>query len=156
EEAINRIEKHNPKLNAVVFKTFDRARAAARAPLPSGPFAGVPFLLKDILGVQKGVPTRQGSSFVPPSPSPHDSMLTRKFTPAGLISLGKTNVPEFGLVPTTESALYDPCRNPWNLEHSAGGSSGGSGAAVAAGIVPLAHANDGGGSIRAPASANGL
>ena len=156
EEAIARIEKHNPRLNAVIYKTYDRARTAARAPQGSGPFAGVPFLLKDILGVQKGVPTRQGSAFVPASPSPHDATLTKKFTAAGLISLGKTNVPEFGLVPTTESALYGPARNPWNLEHSTGGSSGGSGAAVAAGIVPLAHANDGGGSIRAPASANGL
>jgi amidase len=156
EEAIGRIEKHNPKLNAVIYKTYDRARAAARAAPGSGPFAGVPFLLKDILGVQKGVPTRQGSSFIPSSPSPHDATITKRLTSAGLISLGKTNVPEFGLVPTTESALYGPCRNPWNLEHSCGGSSGGSGAAVAAGIVPLAHANDGGGSIRAPASANGL
>ncbi len=108
EEAISRIEKHNPKLNAVVYKTYDRARAAARAPQTGGAFAGVPFLLKDILGVQKGVPTRQGSSFIPPSPSPHDATLTRRFTTAGLISLGKTNVPEFGLVPTTESALYGP------------------------------------------------
>jgi amidase len=89
-------------------------------------------------------------------PSPHDSTLVRRFTGAGLISLGKTNVPEFGLVPTTESTMYGPACNPWNLDHSTGGSSGGSGAAVAAGIVPLAHANDGGGSIRVPAAANGL
>ena len=156
DEAIARIERHNPKLNAVVFKTFDRARSAARLPLGSGPFAGVPFLLKDILGAQKGVPTRQGSNFIPPAPAPHDATLVRRFTAAGLISLGKTNVPEFGLVPTTESAIYGPCHNPWNLDYSSGGSSGGSGAAVAAGIVPIAHANDGGGSIRVPASANGL
>lgn len=155
DEAIARIEKHNPKLNAVIYRTFDRARSAATLPL-RGPFAGVPFLLKDILGAQKGVPTRQGSPFIPPVPSPHDSTLVRRFTNAGLISLGKTNVPEFGLVPTTESTMYGPACNPWNLDHSTGGSSGGSGAAVAAGIVPLAHANDGGGSIRIPASANGL
>lgn len=155
EEAIGRIEKHNPQLNAVVFKTYDRARSAAKLPL-TGPFAGVPFLLKDILGAQKGVPTRQGSNFIPPIPAPHDATIVRRFTGAGLISLGKTNVPEFGLVPTTEPAIYGACHNPWELDHSTGGSSGGSGAAVAAGLVPIAHANDGGGSIRAPASANGL
>jgi amidase len=155
EEAIARVEKHNGKLNAVVYRTFDRARSAAALPL-RGPFAGVPFLLKDILGAQKGIPTRQASSFIPPAPSPHDSTLVRRLTGAGLISLGKTNVPEFGLVPTTESTMYGPACNPWNLDYSTGGSSGGSGAAVAAGIVPLAHANDGGGSIRIPASANGL
>lgn len=155
EEAISRVEKHNGKLNAVVYRTFDRARSAATLPV-RGPFCGVPYLLKDILGAQKGVPTRQGSSFLPPAPSPHDSTLVRRFTGAGLISVGKTNVPEFGLVPTTESAMYGPACNPWNLDYSTGGSSGGSGAAVAAGIVPLAHANDGGGSIRVPAAANGL
>ena len=155
EAAIARIEKHNPKLNAIVYRTFDRARSAASLP-QRGPFGGVPFLLKDILGAQKGVPTRQGTTFLPPVPSPHDSTLVRRFTAAGLISLGKTNVPEFGLVPTTESSMYGPACNPWNLDFSTGGSSGGSAAAVAAGIVPLAHANDGGGSIRIPASANGL
>jgi amidase len=155
DEAIARVERHNPKINAVVFKTFDRARSAAKLPV-QGPFAGVPFLLKDILGTQKGVPSRQGSNFVPPVPAPHDATLVRRFTAAGLISIGKTNVPEFGLVPTTEPTIYGSCNNPWELDHSAGGSSGGSGAAVAAGIVPIAHANDGGGSIRVPASANGL
>ena len=155
EEAIARVELLNPKINAVVFRTYDRARSAAKLPL-SGPFAGVPYLLKDILGSQKGVPTRQGSNFMPPAPAPHDATLVRRFTAAGLISIGKTNVPEFGLVPTTEPTIYGACHNPWELDHSAGGSSGGSGAAVAAGIVPLAHANDGGGSIRVPASANGL
>ena len=155
EEAIARVERHNPKINAVVFKTFDRARSAAKLPV-QGPFAGVPFLLKDILGTQKGVPTRQGSNFLPPVPAPHDATLVRRFTAAGLISIGKTNVPEFGLVPTTEPTIYGSCNNPWELDHSSGGSSGGSGAAVAAGIVPIAHANDGGGAIRVPASANGL
>jgi amidase len=155
EAAIERIEHLNPRLNAVVLKTFEAARRKAQNP-PEGPFAGVPFLLKDIGGFQKGVPTRQGAPFLPDAPSPHDSYLTAKFEAAGLISLGKTNVPEFGLVPVTESTLYGPARNPWNPDHTPGGSSGGSAAAVAAGLVPLAHANDGGGSIRIPAACCGL
>ena len=155
EAAIERIERHNPQLNAVVFKAYDEARAMANADL-SGPFAGVPMLLKDILGFKKGWPNRDGSRFVPAAPSPFDATLVVRLQAAGLIPLGKTNVPEFGLVPLTESKLYGPARNPWNLGHSTGGSSGGSAAAVAAGIVPLAHANDGGGSIRIPASCCGL
>ncbi len=155
EEAIRRIEALNPKLNAVIFKDYDRARAAAKGK-SKGPFAGVPFLLKDIAATAEGMPTRQGSRFMPPVPGDHDMILVARYRAAGLIPLGKTNVPEFGLVPTTESKLYGPARNPWNPEHSPGGSSGGSAAAVAAGIVPLAHANDGGGSIRIPASCCGL
>ena len=156
DEAIARTESLNPKLNAVVFTDYDRARETARNRLPNGPFAGVPFFLKDIFGFATGLPTRQGAAFIPPTPSDHDSLLTARFRAAGLVFLGKTNVPEFGLVPTTESRLYGPARNPWNLEHSPGGSSGGSAALVAAGVVPLAHANDGGGSIRIPASCCGL
>jgi hypothetical protein len=114
------------------------------------------MLLKDILGDKKGWPTRSGSCFVPAVPSAFDATLVARFEAAGLIPLGKTNVPEFGLVPLTEPKLYGAARNPWNLDHSTGGSSGGSAAAVAAGIVPLAHANDGGGSIRIPASCCGL
>jgi amidase len=155
EAAIERIERHNPQLNAVVFKAFDEARATAKTKL-SGPFAGVPMLLKDILGFKKGWPNRDGCRFVPAVPSPFDSTLVVRFQAAGLIPLGKTNVPEFGALPLTESKLYGPARNPWSLSHSTGGSSGGSAAAVAAGIVPLAHANDGGGSIRIPASCCGL
>ena len=155
EAAIERIERHNPQLNAVVFKAYDEARAKARAKL-SGIFAGVPILLKDILGAKKGWPTRSGSCFLPAVPSPFDATLVARFEAAGLIPLGKTNVPEFGLLPLTEPKLYGPARNPWNMDHSPGGSSGGSAAAVAAGIVPLAHANDGGGSIRIPASCCGL
>ena len=155
EEAIQRAERAQPKLNAVVFRDYDRARAAAKAP-PSGPFMGVPFFLKDIFGLAKGMPTRQASRFMPPVPSDHDSELTHRFRKAGLLPLGKTNVPEFGLVATTESKLYGPAHNPWKFSHSTGGSSGGSAALVAAGVVPLAHANDGGGSIRIPASACGL
>lgn len=156
EAAIERIEKHNPTLNAVIYKTYDRARARAAGPLPDGAFKGVPFLMKDIAGHEQGVPTRQGSRFLPAVPAAEDSVLTRRFLEAGLIPLGKTNVPEFGLLPVTEPALYGPARNPWNKEHSTGGSSGGAAAAVAAGITPLAHANDGGGSIRIPASCCGI
>lgn len=156
DEAIARAEALNPKLNAIVYKDYERARERAKARLPKGAFTGVPFLLKDIFALAEGLPTRQASRFFPPIPWPHDSVLTARFKTAGLIPFGKTNVPEFGLVPTTESKLYGPAHNPWNLERSTGGSSGGSAAAVAAGIVPLAHANDGGGSIRIPASCCGL
>ncbi|HWY16634.1 MAG TPA: amidase family protein [Rhizomicrobium sp.] len=155
--AIARAEAVNPALNFLVYSDFDRARAAARRdPPPNGLFAGVPFLLKDILAFAKGMPTRQGARFIPAIPFPHDSVLTTRFREAGLIFLGKTNVPEFGLLPLTESKLYGPARNPFALDRSTGGSSGGSAAAVAAGVVPLAHANDGGGSIRIPASCCGL
>src|SRR5262252_7613417 len=156
DEAIARAEKLNPKLNFVVYDDYERAREKARAELPKGRFTGVPFFLKDICAFAEGLPTRQGAQFVPSVPGSHDSLLTARYKSAGLVILGKTNVSEFGLVPTTESRLYGPARNPWNLEHSTGGSSGGSVAAVAARVVPLAHANDGGGSIRVPASCCGL
>jgi amidase len=156
DEAIVRAEALNPKLNCVVFKDYDRARDTAKGKPLKGPFAGVPFFLKDIFAYAQGMPTRQAARFIPPIHWPHDCLLTARFKAAGLVMLGKTNVPEFGLVPTTESKLYGAAHNPWNLDHSTGGSSGGSAAAVAAGIVPLAHANDGGGSIRIPASCCGL
>jgi len=156
DEAIDRAERLNPILNAIVYKDYDRARAAAGGALPQGPFSGVPFLLKDISLQWQGTPTRQGSQFFPAFPSDHDSFLGARYRKSGLVAFGKTNVPEFGLVPTTEGKLYGAAHNPWNLAHSTGGSSGGSAAAVAAGIVPLAHANDGGGSIRIPASCCGL
>ncbi len=156
DEAIARIERHNPRLNAVVTPTYERGRAIAAQP-GGGPFRGVPFLLKDILGNWSGVPTRCGSRFFADAPAPDwDDSLVVRFKAAGLVPLGKTNVPEFGLLPTTESQLYGPARNPWNLAYSTGGSSGGSAAAVAAGLVPIAHANDGGGSIRIPAACCGL
>jgi amidase len=155
EAAMELVERHNPQLNAIVFKAYDEARAKATARL-SGTFAGVPMLLKDILGDKKGWPTRSGARFVPATPAPLDATLVARFEAAGLIPLGKTNVPEFGLVPLTEPKLYGPACNPWDLDYSTGGSSGGSAAAVAAGIVALAHANDGGGSIRIPASCCGL
>lgn len=156
DTAIERVEALNPRLNAVIFTDYGGARERARAPLPDGPFKGVPFLLKDILGDLAGWPTRNGSRISPPVPMPFTATLVQRFLAGGLVPLGKTNVPEFGVVATTESKLYGPACNPWNLAHSTGGSSGGSGAAVAAGIVPVAHANDGGGSIRIPASCNGL
>jgi amidase len=156
DEAIARAEQLNPKLNAIVYKAYDEARAVAKTAKPSGLFAGVPMFLKDMRGGATGMPTRMGSRLNPPIPAVHDSTLVARFKDAGLIPLGKTNVPEFGILPTTESKLYGPAHNPWNLAHSTGGSSGGSAAAVAARIVPIAHATDGGGSIRIPASCCGL
>ncbi len=155
DEALARIERHNATLNAVVRRLDEPGRACAAAP-GAGPFRGVPFLLKDILGNLAGVPTQAGSRFLAGLLATEDDTLVVRFKAAGVVPLGKTNVPEFGLLPTTEPLLYGPVRNPWNLAHSAGGSSGGAAAAVAAGIVPLAHANDGGGSIRIPASCCGL
>jgi len=156
DEAIGRAERLNPKLNAIVYKAYDEARAAAKGKQGKGLFAGVPFVLKDMRANVMGWPNRSGSRFVPATPSSFESTLVTRFKEAGLIPFGKTNVPEFGILPTTECKLYGPARNPWDLAHSTGGSSGGSAAAVAAGIVPIAHATDGGGSIRIPASACGL
>jgi len=157
DAAIARAEKHNAKLNAIVFKDYDRARAAARArKLGSAPFEGVPLLLKDIMGDCAGMPTRQACAFVPATPMPADSEVVARYKRAGFIPLAKTNAPELGIPPVTESRLYGPARNPWSLERTPGGSSGGSAAAVAAGIVPVAHGNDGGGSIRIPAACCGL
>ncbi|MBN1662243.1 MAG: amidase [Deltaproteobacteria bacterium] len=156
EEAIARVERHNGKINAIVYEFYDKAREAARRKPGHGPFEGVPFLLKDILGDCEGVPTRLGSRYIPILPSLADSELVARYKRAGLIPFGKTNAPEIGLPPITEPQLYGPARNPWNTHYTPGGSSGGSAAAVAAGIVPLAHGNDGGGSIRIPAAACGL
>lgn len=155
EEAIARVERHNGTLNAVIFKAFDEARERAKS-LPDGPFKGVPFLLKDILGDMAGWPTTHGSAFLKDYRASVNSELTNRFLAAGLNPLGKTNVPEIGTLPVCEPQFYGPARNPWNTEHTPGGSSGGSAACVAAGIVPVAHANDGGGSIRIPASCCGL
>jgi amidase len=158
DAAIARIEKHNPTLNAVIYKMYEQARAtAARRPNDTtAAFGGVPFLLKDILGNYAGVPTTSACRFMTGVIAARDDTLVVRFKAAGLNALGKTNAPECGILPTTEPALYGACRNPWNVAYSTGGSSGGSAAAVAAGIVPLAHANDGGGSIRIPASCCGL
>ena len=156
EEAINRLERLNPHLNAVIYKMYDLARDAANGKLPDGPFQGVPFLLKDLLVAYGGVPLRGGSRFHQDFVPDHDSELVRRYKAAGLIVIGKTNTPEYGLEPVTEPELFGPANNPWDLTRTTGGSSGGSAAAVAARIVPLAHGNDGGGSIRIPASCCGL
>jgi len=156
ETAFALADKHNGSLNAIVRRFDEKARTFAKAAAPDSPFAGVPFLLKDILGDLEGEVTAQGSRAFLGIPAPCDGELVRRFKAAGLVPFGKTNAPELGLLPTTEPVAYGPARNPWNLGRTTGGSSGGSAAAVAAGIVPLAHANDGGGSIRIPASACGL
>jgi amidase len=156
DEAIARAEKLNPALNAIVYKDFERARDAAKNGPAEGPFRGIPTLLKDMRAGATGMPTRSGSRMTPAVPADHDSTLVARYRANGIVPLGKTNVPEFGILPTTESLLYGAAHNPWNLDYTPGGSSGGSAAAVAAGIVPLAHATDGGGSIRIPASNCGL
>ena len=156
EAAIERIERHNPTLNAVVYKGYDDARRWANGDLPEGPFRGVPFLIKDLGMPVAGWPRSHGSRFARGVVDSQDGGLTRRYRAAGVVPIGKTNTPEYGITGTTESAHLGPCRNPWNPDHIAGGSSGGSASAVAAGIVPLAHASDGLGSIRIPAACCGL
>jgi len=156
EEAIRRIECANPQLNAVIREMYDQARAAVAAGLPEGPFQGVPFLVKDVLADCAGVPSTAGCRFLKDYRPDHDSEMVVRHKAAGLVILGKTNLPELGLLPVTEPELYGPTHNPWDLERTPGGSSGGSAAAVAARMVPMAHGNDGGGSIRAPASCCGV
>lgn len=156
EAAIGRIETRNPVLNAVVLNMFVQARSAALDVDSSTPFAGVPFLMKDLLSTVQGVPTSHGNRLWAKLAAGGDSEIVKRWKKAGLIILGKTNTPEFGLTPYTESETFGPARNPWDLERTPGGSSGGSGAAVAACMVPLASSGDGGGSIRIPASACGV
>ncbi len=156
DTVIERIEALNPKINAVVTKMYDQARAGISAGLPTGPFTGVPYLLKDIQLLYTGVPTTYGSRFFADYIPDHDSTMTVRIKQAGLVICAKTNTPEFGQATSTEPVLFGPTRNPWNLNFSSGGSSGGSAAAVASGMVPMAHATDGGGSIRVPASCCGL
>jgi amidase len=156
QAAIERIERHNPALNAVVYKAYDEARTAARGALPEGPFTGAPLLVKDLLITAAGWPRTSGSRFCRGVVDTEDSGLMRRYRSSGAVAMGKTNCPEFGITGTTEPALFGPCRNPWGLDHIAGGSSGGSAAAVASGMVPLAHGGDGRGSIRIPASCCGL
>lgn len=156
EAAIERAERVNPQINAVITPMYDIARKAAEGPVPDGPFSGVPFLLKDLGPSFAGVRQCSGSRYLQDFVAPIDTTLTVRLKAAGLVIFGKTNTPEFGLVPTTEPYLFGPTRNPWDPSRTPGGSSGGSAAAVAAGVVPMAHANDGGGSIRIPASCCGL
>jgi amidase len=156
EVTIRRIERVNPRLNAVIHTIYDQARTlAAKQPLGS-PFRGVPFLLKDLVAECQGTAFHEGSRAVKGYVSKLDSELVARQKAAGLLIIGKTNTPEFGSLPTTEPVLYGATVNPWDPTLTPGGSSGGSAAAVAAGIVPMAHANDGGGSIRMPASCCGL
>lgn len=155
DEAIERTERVNPEINAVSFKHYDEARTAIKAGLPDGPFKGVPFLIKDLHLLLTGTITTYGSALFKDYVADHDATLTARYKNAGLVIFGKTNTPEFGLTVTTEPRLFGPTKNPWNLEHSAGGSSGGASAAVAAGIIPIANASDGGGSIRVPAATTG-
>ncbi len=155
-EALERIEARNPALGAVNMVWADHARAAIRAGLPDGPFRGVPYLLKDLHAQVAGMPLSFGSRLFSSFVSDSDSELSLRYRRAGLVLFGRTASPEFGLTATTESVLWGATRNPWNLEHTSGGSSGGASASVASGILPAAHASDGGGSIRIPASCCGL
>ena len=156
EEAISRIETHNPKINAVVHKLYERARTAAKGKLPDGPFQGVPFLIKDLHATLEGLPTSHGTKLWKNVPAKITTEIVKRWEASGAIVVGRTNTPEFGLLPYTESDTLGPALNPWDTTRSPGGSSGGSGAAVAARMVPLASGGDGGGSIRIPSSACGI
>lgn len=158
EAAIARIERLNPELNAVIHTMFESARATAAAEIPAGPFRGVPFLVKDAVCHTAGDPYHLGMRFLKDRDyvSSTDTELARRFRAAGFVFVGKTNTPELAMSATTEPLAYGATKNPWRLDASAGGSSGGSAAAVAAGLVPAAHANDMGGSIRLPAAHCGL
>jgi amidase len=154
--ALAAVEKVNPKLNAVLQTLAPQAEAEIRGGLPQGPFTGVPFLIKELVLHARNVRCDMGSRLAQGYVAAEDTELMARFRRAGLVLVGTTQTPELGYAPTTETTLFGPVHNPWDLTRGPGGSSGGSGAAVAAGIVPIAHANDGGGSIRIPASCNGL
>jgi len=159
DAAIERIEALNGPLNAVIMTWYNHARdLAASDALPDGPFRGVPFLLKDLWASYGGQPLTNGNVALRDAMpiSDNDTTLVSRFRAAGLVTLGRTNSPELGSLPVTEPAAYGPTRNPWNTDHTPGGSSGGAAASVASGMVPIAHASDGGGSIRIPASCSGL
>jgi amidase len=158
EGAITRVEKLNPEINAVIHPLFDKARAQAASELPDGPFRGVPFMVKDLFAPTAGDPIHNGMRVLRDAGNiaSDDVYVTSRYRRAGFVFVGRTNTPELGLLPTTEPLAHGPTRNPWDATRSPGGSSGGSAAAVAAGMVPVAHASDGGGSIRIPASMCGL
>jgi amidase len=158
DAALERIDAVNPHLDAVIHRRDERARREAEAGPPDGPLRGVPILVKDLDGSLAGEPLHLGNRMLRDlgHVADHDSYLFARLRAAGCVIVGKTNTPELGLLPTTESHAYPPARNPWDVARSPGGSSGGSAAAVASGMVPVAHAGDGGGSIRIPASACGL
>ncbi len=158
EDAISRIEKLNPELNAVIRTRFEEARREAAGTLPDGPFRGVPLVLKDLICTTAGEEMHEGMRILKEARyvAPVDQELARRFRAAGFVVVGRTNTPELGILPTTEPLAYGPTCNPWDTSRSTGGSSGGSAAAVASGMVPVGHANDGGGSIRIPASECGL
>lgn len=156
DTALAAVERVNPKLNAVLQRLPAEARAEIGRGLPEGPFRGVPFAIKELVLHAKGVRLDSGCKLAQGFVPKEDTELMARFRRAGLVLVGTTQTPELGYNPTTETTLFGPVHNPWDPTRSAGGSSGGSGAAVAAGIVPVAHANDGGGSIRIPASCNGL
>lgn len=156
DEAIKRTEQWNPKIGAIVVRHEEFAREQLRKGLPDGPFHGVPFLLKDLVVQLSGTETSNGSRFFAGRIADYNSTIVDRYLASGVTIFGKTSCPELGLSGASDPVLYGPTRNPWNLDFSAGGSSGGAAAAVAAGIVPMAHASDGGGSIRVPASVCGL
>ncbi|GIL00015.1 MAG: 6-aminohexanoate-cyclic-dimer hydrolase [Alphaproteobacteria bacterium] len=156
EAAIARIEARNPAINAVVHRQYDSARDAVKTGLPPGPLCGVPYLLKDLYVLETGMPCSNASRLYDGFVADHDSTLTERLKRAGMVIVGRTNTPEFGINMATEPVRWGPTRNPWNRARSAGGSSGGAAAAVAARMVPAAHATDGGGSIRIPAANCGL
>jgi amidase len=158
QSAVERAESLNPELNAIIHALYEQGLETARGELPDGPFRGVPFLFKDLGAGLAGQPLHMGMRALKEADFrlPVDTFLGQRFRDTGLVTIGKTNTPELGILPTTEPEIYGPTHNPWDMERTPGGSSGGSAAAVAAGIVPIAHANDGGGSIRIPASCCGL
>jgi len=155
--ALEQVAALNPRLNAVVLVQENTAHDAIRRGLPDGPFRGVPFVLKDLGAAAVDFPTNNGSKLTQGMVWGHDSEIYKRMRATGLVTFARTASPEFGVGPVTESQIYGgPTRNPWNPNHTSGGSSGGSGAAVAAGMVPVAHGSDGGGSVRIPASSCGL
>ncbi len=156
DSVIDAIERTHSDINAVNTRMFDAARVEANKVRPDAPFAGVPFLLKDLRASYAGVPTSDGSALLRNATASFDSEIVRRHKRSGLICVGKTNTPEFGLTATTEPHAFGATKNPWDTGRTPGGSSGGSAAAVAARIVPMAHASDGGGSIRIPAACCGL